>query len=124
MTVSSEKVNISDLNRTLQHFSWIDYVIFLLMLIVSALIGIYFGFVEKKTKRKFVGSGHESEVAKEYLMGGRKMSAIPVAFSLVARYIYYFPIISENRMFLKRSLTFFFGNLTPTLTLIEFRLIF
>lgn len=55
------------------------------MLAGSAAIGIYFGFTQRKSKRKFTGTDHESEVAKEYLMGVKRMSVFPVAVSLVAR---------------------------------------
>lgn len=55
-------------------FSWIDYGLFLLMLSMSLLIGLYFGFC-----------GHQDS-ADEYLLGGKKMSAIPIGISLVARY--------------------------------------
>lgn len=80
------KVNVSDLNKSLQHFHWPDYVVFVMMLAGSAIIGIYFGFVQKKSKRKIVRSErNESRAAQDYLMGGRQLSAIPVAVSLVAR---------------------------------------
>ncbi len=86
MSISSEKVNVSDLNKSMRHFLWQDYAVFLLMLGGSAVIGIYFGFVEKKTKKKLLRSDrNESGAAKEYLMGGRQLSVVPVAFSLVAR---------------------------------------
>lgn len=86
MSIPNEKVNVSDLNKSLQHFDWSDYAVFLLMLAGSAVIGVYFGCVQRKSKKKSVGTDHESDVAKEYLMGGRKMSVFPVAVSLVARY--------------------------------------
>ncbi|XP_060535121.1 sodium-coupled monocarboxylate transporter 2-like [Cylas formicarius] len=54
-------------------FSWYDYILFTAMLVVSALIGIYFGFCGKK-----------QSTSKEYLMGGKEMKVIPIAISLVA----------------------------------------
>lgn len=81
-----EKNGVDDLNKSLQKFGWVDYIVFSLMLIVCALIGVYFGFIEKKVKRgKRHDESHESEVEQEYLMGGRHMSVIPIALSLVAR---------------------------------------
>ncbi|KAL1517792.1 hypothetical protein ABEB36_001516 [Hypothenemus hampei] len=53
--------------------SWTDYILFSLMLLVSAAIGIYFGFFGKK-----------QSTSKEYLMGGKQMAVIPIAISLVA----------------------------------------
>lgn len=95
------EVNVSDLSKLLQHFDWPDYVVFLTMLAGSAAIGVYFGFVQKKSGRELVRTQtdrHVSEEAQEYLMGGKKLSVIPVALSLLARYdIYNVPI--ENTFF-------------------------
>ncbi|XP_017769090.1 PREDICTED: sodium-coupled monocarboxylate transporter 2-like [Nicrophorus vespilloides] len=69
-------------------FSWYDYVLFCGMLVVSTLIGVYFGFFDKKKPS-----------ANEYLMGGKKMNIFPIAVSLVARYFYLnhiYYIISYN----------------------------
>ncbi len=102
MSISSEKVNVSDFNKSLQHFDWEDYAVFLLMLAGSAAIGIYFGFVEKKTKKKLLRSDrHDSGAAQEYLMGGRQLSVIPVAFSLVARYFFNFKLPDDMFFFLQ-----------------------
>lgn len=69
--------DISDvLEAQLQKFIWSDYTCFVLMLMVCVVIGIYFGFIEKKENTE-----------DEYLVGGRKMPIIPVAFSLVARWL-------------------------------------
>lgn len=54
--------------------SWYDYILFGLMLFISAVIGIYFGFFAKK-----------QSTSKEYLMGGKEMKVLPIAISLVAR---------------------------------------
>lgn len=60
----------------MQHilFSWFDYALFLTMMVLSAIIGIYFGFFQKQ------------DTTKDYLHGGKKMKVFPVAMSLVARY--------------------------------------
>jgi Na+/proline symporter len=55
-------------------FGWLDSCLFILMLILSTLIGVYFGFWGKKED-----SPHE------YLLAGKSMSTLPVAVSLVAR---------------------------------------
>lgn len=57
-------------------FYWYDYALFGFMLTCSVLIGVYFGFFDKK----------ESS-ADEYLFGGRTMKAIPIALSLVGSHI-------------------------------------
>jgi sodium-coupled monocarboxylate transporter 8/12 len=55
-------------------FTWFDYTLFSLLLIVSALIGVYFGFF--KTKQN---------TANEYLWGGKTMTTIPIAISVAVR---------------------------------------
>lgn len=67
-------VTVEEIGLELQHFSAPDYLVFLLMLIVCAGIGIYFGFVQKAAS------------AEDYLVGGRKMTVIPISLSLIARY--------------------------------------
>ena len=55
-------------------FGLVDYIVFVLMLVVFAGMGVYFGFASKS-----------KNTTEEYLMGGRNMSIIPIAISLVAR---------------------------------------
>lgn len=73
-TLSTLGVIHSVPNSLRRELSWYDYVLFDVMLLVSALIGIYFGFFGKK-----------QSTSKEYLMGGKEMKAVPIAISLVAR---------------------------------------
>jgi Na+/proline symporter len=56
-------------------FTWVDYFLFALTLVVSSLVGIYHAW------RGASGS------TSDYLMGGRKMPIFPVAMSLAARYL-------------------------------------
>nr|XP_028602320.1 sodium-coupled monocarboxylate transporter 1-like [Podarcis muralis] len=53
-----------------------DYVVFGAMLLISAAIGVYYAFA---------GGGQKS--SQEFLMGGRSMSALPVALSLTASFM-------------------------------------
>lgn len=80
--MTNKKEDVSDVNMSLQHFDWPDYSVFLVMLVGSALIGIYFGFVKKQSDHR------DSDMVREYLMGGKQLSAFPVALSLVARYTF------------------------------------
>lgn len=108
-TGSPEKLSVSDLSHTLQHFGIVDYLVFIAMLAVCAVIGFYFGFIEKKQKRQKQQQLGQQELptdekdgdgdgagaagnaerrgseALDYLVGGRKMKVFPVALSLVAR---------------------------------------
>ena len=68
-------IDIEDYSLQLQRFAWPDYLLFVMMLMVCVVIGIYFGFV--KTKKNSAES--------EYLMGGRSMSVVPISLSLIAR---------------------------------------
>jgi len=67
------KASVEDVGLDLQRFGLVDYIVFVFMLLVCALIGVYYGFC----------AGKVSEA--EYLMGGRNMQTFPVAVSLIAR---------------------------------------
>lgn len=54
---------------------WVDQAVFVLMLVLSTLIGVYFAYCAP--------GGNLS--AAQYLVGGRTMGTIPVALSLIAR---------------------------------------
>ncbi|NWW04898.1 SC5A8 protein, partial [Oreocharis arfaki] len=53
-----------------------DYVVFAAMLVISAIIGVYYAFV---------GGGQKT--SKDFLMAGRSMTAVPVALSLTASFM-------------------------------------
>lgn len=53
-----------------------DYVVFAAMLLVSAVIGVYYAF-----------AGGAQKTSKDFLMGGRSMTAVPVALSLTASFM-------------------------------------
>ncbi|NXS99774.1 SC5A8 protein, partial [Jacana jacana] len=53
-----------------------DYVVFAAMLLISAVIGIYYAF-----------AGGGQKTSKDFLTGGRSMSALPVALSLTASFM-------------------------------------
>lgn len=60
------------------YFTTIDYTVFISILSVSLAIGIYFGFFSDSLK-----------TTEDYLVGGHKMKAIPIAISMVARCLFY-----------------------------------
>lgn len=62
---------------TERQFSTLDYAIFVLLLLLSALIGLYYGFISKRKQNNTA----------EYLLGGKSMSVIPVSISLIASHI-------------------------------------
>ncbi|KAB0798597.1 hypothetical protein PPYR_09590 [Photinus pyralis] len=61
----------------LKYFDIFDYLVFALMLIISALIGVYFAFFAKV----------KQNTTSEYLMGGKTMGTFPISMSLIASYI-------------------------------------
>ncbi|XP_047510069.1 sodium-coupled monocarboxylate transporter 1-like [Pieris napi] len=66
---------VSDMVTRMQKFSWVDYVVFVFMLAISAFVGVYWGFMKKQTTQN------------DYLLGGRNMKILPVSMSLVASFI-------------------------------------
>ncbi|NXS42933.1 SC5A8 protein, partial [Balaeniceps rex] len=61
---------------TMARFTVWDYVVFAAMLLVSAVIGVYYAF-----------AGGGQKTSKDFLMAGRSMSALPVAVSLTASFM-------------------------------------
>ena len=53
-----------------------DYVVFALMLLVSAAVGVYYAWVDRS--RESTG---------DFLMGGRSLTAVPVSLSLTAGFM-------------------------------------
>lgn len=54
-------------------FGWPEYVVFGLMLAVSAGIGLFYGC-----------TGNKQKTTSEFLMGGRSLGIFPIASSLIA----------------------------------------
>ena len=53
-------------------FDWEEYLVFSLMLLLSAVVGVWFWWRGQKNNE-------------EYLLGGKRQGVLPVALSLVAR---------------------------------------
>lgn len=66
-------LDVEDVSLSMQHFGLYDYIAFAFMLIVCAIIGVYWGFIKKQN-------------AQDYLIGSRSMKTFPVSLSLIARY--------------------------------------
>ena len=74
-------LGVDDIKISLQKFGWPDYLVFIFMLLLCAFIGIYFGFIVKKSKKT-------ADDEADYLVGGRKMKVFPIAMSLIARSVF------------------------------------
>ncbi|ESO83921.1 hypothetical protein LOTGIDRAFT_107937 [Lottia gigantea] len=57
-------------------FTWVDYLLFVLMLLVSAVIGIFYAIKDRK-----------KNTTKDFLLAGGNMSLFPVALSLLASFM-------------------------------------
>lgn len=71
-------------NQNVNLFTSFDYGLFGLMLLLSAAIGIYFGFFAKNKQNNTT----------EYLLGGKKMKFFPIAASLIASHINGFTMLA------------------------------
>jgi len=58
------------------HFPWAEYVVFVLVLIASLGIGVFYGFFGKKNRTN-----------EEFLMAGRSMNIFPVTLSLICSFV-------------------------------------
>lgn len=68
-------------------FSVLDYCLFVAVLLVSAVVGLYYFLKEKFGKKEMTSD--------DLLMGGREMSVFPVAMSLVASYMSAITVLGE-----------------------------
>uniref|UniRef100_A0A8C4FD50 Solute carrier family 5 member 6a n=1 Tax=Dicentrarchus labrax TaxID=13489 RepID=A0A8C4FD50_DICLA len=76
MTLSSFSCPLDLTNLVVQmHFTTVDYVIFALLLVASAGIGLFYAF-----------SGGRQRTTQEFLMADRSMSCLPVSLSLLATF--------------------------------------
>lgn len=81
---SRTEINVDDMNKSLKQFGLADYVVFVLMLIICSVVGIYFGFKDHKKHQKNKLKSRRGSGELDYLVGGRNMQIFPVAMSLVA----------------------------------------
>lgn len=72
--MTEDKENIFE---SAKDFGIIDYAVFVLMLSVCSVVGLYFGYQDhQKQKEKKVGSRRGS-FAHEYLLGGQNVQVFP-----------------------------------------------
>ncbi|CAF1284539.1 unnamed protein product [Rotaria sordida] len=72
-------------------FDVVDYIIFALLLIFSAAIGLFYGFIDKRRKKKNIDGEtvveQSKSSAKEYLLANKSMGVFPTAMSLLASFM-------------------------------------
>lgn len=76
--------NINEINRVANYFTAFDYGLFGIMLLLSAAIGVYFGFFAKRKQNNTM----------EYLLGGKDMKFFPIAASLIASHVNGFTMLA------------------------------
>ncbi|XP_037824171.1 sodium-coupled monocarboxylate transporter 2-like isoform X1 [Lucilia sericata] len=96
-SIASTVATVADIVPKSFTFGTIDYIVFVLMLCVSAGIGVYFGFFSKS-----------SNTTDEYLMGSKKMKTIPIAISLIASQLSGIAIMSVPAESYSFGFTYFF----------------
>ena len=57
-------------------FSFVDYIVFAIILAIASVIGLFYGC-----------TGNKQSSTAEFLMAGRSMSVLPVALSLLASFV-------------------------------------
>ncbi|CAG2100176.1 unnamed protein product [Medioppia subpectinata] len=95
-------MSVPDENR----LNFIDYLVFALVLTISALIGVYYKL-----------SGGRQRTTDEYLLANKQMSVIPVSFSLMASFLSAISLLgvtAENYMFGTQFLVINFAYLLGT----------
>ena len=90
-------------------FHVLDYVIMILFIVVSSLIGLYYGFVKKQ------------RTTEEYILGNRQMHPIPIALSLAVTFQSAVSILgAPSEIYLYNTMKTFYGLITlPTIYLIQ-----
>ncbi|KAK9722150.1 Sodium:solute symporter family [Popillia japonica] len=89
--------SINSLENKLLTFSWLDYGLFSFMLLLSAFVGVYFGFVKKQS------------TADDYLLGGKEMAVTPIAMSMVSSLISSIALLAVPTDIYKYGITYWFG---------------
>lgn len=73
--MDSSPLTVQEIQKSLQKFGAADYIVFVLMLVGCAGVGVFYALRGPKN----------ADAATEYLMGGRNMKIFPISMSLVAR---------------------------------------
>ena len=75
--------SVKDYSDSLKHFEAIDYVVFVFMLIVCSIIGLYFGYKDHVKHKLHKKKDRRGSDTLDYLLGGKNVQVFPVAMSLV-----------------------------------------
>lgn len=84
MMEADKEINVEDIHKSLKRFGIGDYIVFVLMLLICTVVGIYFAYKDHKKQKSNKLKPRRGSEELNYLVGGRKMQTFPVAMSLVA----------------------------------------
>ncbi|XP_041820248.1 sodium-coupled monocarboxylate transporter 1 [Chelmon rostratus] len=88
-------------------FAVADYVVFALMLVMSAAVGVYYAWVDRARR----SSG-------DFLMGGRRLTALPVALSLTASFMSAITVLSNPAEVYRYGANIGFYGLSYVMTMV------
>ncbi|CAG9826323.1 unnamed protein product [Diabrotica balteata] len=71
----AKRPGVLDIGRAMQRFGMVDYIMFVIMLGICLVVGMYFGLFKK------------NQTSQDYLVGGRNMKVLPIAMSLIATWV-------------------------------------
>ncbi|XP_071358087.1 sodium-coupled monocarboxylate transporter 1 [Trachinotus anak] len=84
-----------------------DYVVFALMLVVSAAVGVYYAWTDR---------GQRS--SRDFLMGGRRLTALPVSLSLTASFMSAITVLSNPAEVYRYGASIGFYGLSYVMTIV------
>lgn len=96
-----------DALSSVDSFTAWDYMVFGLMLLISAVIGVYYAYV---------GRGGQS--SGDFLIGGRSMSAVPVAMSLSASFMSAITVLATPAEVYRYGATYVYYTLSYVLMVV------
>uniref|UniRef100_A0A673BJH1 Solute carrier family 5 member 8 n=1 Tax=Sphaeramia orbicularis TaxID=375764 RepID=A0A673BJH1_9TELE len=88
-------------------FAMGDYVVFALMLVMSAAVGIYYAWVDR-----------DQRSSADFLMGGRRLTALPVSLSLTASFMSAITVLSNPAEVYRYGASIGFFAISYVLTMI------
>ncbi|KAM9334618.1 sodium-coupled monocarboxylate transporter 1-like [Symphorus nematophorus] len=88
-------------------FAVTDYVVFALMLVVSTAIGVYFAWASRGQKS-----------SKNFLTGGRRLTALPVSMSLAASFLSSITVLSNPVEVYRYGTIYVFFSITHVLSIL------
>lgn len=68
---------VENVSESLKRFGVIDYAVFVFMLAVCSMVGLYFGFKDHKKRQNNKLKSRRGSDALDYLLGGKNIQVFP-----------------------------------------------